>query len=97
MMTFGIGALAAAIPAPQADADPSPRVPAPAAPAPGSQTGREGGFGGLISGNWRGGIGTTWEARIKLNCLTGGAWPAWWLSNDFPGPAEMLVDWVRVF
>jgi beta-glucanase (GH16 family) len=28
-------------------------------------------FGGLVSGNWRGGIGTTWEARIKLNCLTG--------------------------
>ena len=24
-------------------------------------------FGGLVHGNWRGGIGTTWEARIKLN------------------------------
>jgi hypothetical protein len=52
-------------------------------------------FGGLISGNWRGGIGTTWEARIKLNCLTGGAWPAWSLSNDFPGrEGEVdLMEW----
>ncbi len=52
-------------------------------------------FGGLISGNWRGGIGTTWEARIKLNRLTGGAWPAWWLSNDFPGrEGEVdLMEW----
>ena len=30
-------------------------------------------FGGLVSGTWRGGIGTTWEARIKLNCLRGPA------------------------
>ncbi len=89
MMTFGVGALAAAIPTPQASAYPSRPAPVPTAPAPGAQTG--------ISGNWRGGIGTTWEARIKLNCLTGGAWPAWWLSNDFPGPAEMLIDWMRVF
>jgi beta-glucanase (GH16 family) len=52
-------------------------------------------FGGLVSGNWRGGIGTTWEARIKLNCLTGGCWPAWWLSNDFPGrEGEVdLLEW----
>ncbi|NDJ91473.1 1,3-beta-glucanase, partial [Mycolicibacter kumamotonensis] len=27
-------------------------------------------FGGLVHGNWRGGIGTTWEARIKLNWQT---------------------------
>lgn len=48
---------------------------------------RDGGsyFGGLVGGTWRGAIGTTWEARIKLNCLTGGCWPAWWLSNDDPG------------
>jgi beta-glucanase (GH16 family) len=145
MLTFGIGALATAIPAPIARAYPSrpetpPRpAPAPTAPAPGAQTGgflfhdefdgpagsapdpskwvvssnrtpvknpvgfdrpefwgqyrdsrenvfldgnsnlvlratRDGDkyFGGLVSGNWRGGIGTTWEARIKLNCLTGG-------------------------
>jgi beta-glucanase (GH16 family) len=52
-------------------------------------------FGGLVSGNWRGGIGTTWEARIKLNCLTGGCWPAWWLSNDFVGrEGEVdLLEW----
>jgi beta-glucanase (GH16 family) len=52
-------------------------------------------FGGLVSGNWRGGLGTTWEARIKLNCLTGGCWPAWWLSNDFPGrEGEVdLLEW----
>src|SRR5699024_9235966 len=29
-------------------------------------------YGGLVHGNWRGGIGTTWEARIKLNCQTAG-------------------------
>ena len=48
---------------------------------------RDGGsyFGGLVSGTWRGPIGTTWEARVKLNCLTAGCWPAWWLSNDDPG------------
>jgi beta-glucanase (GH16 family) len=168
MLTFGIGALAAAIPTPKASAYPSPPetpqrpVPAPTAPAPGVQTGsflfhdefdgpagsapdpskwavsanrtpiknpvgfdrpefwgqyrntrenvfldgnsnlvlratKDGDkfFGGLVSGNWRGGIGTTWEARIKLNCLTGGAWPAWWLSNDFPGrEGEVdLLEW----
>ena len=144
MLTFGIGALAAAIPAPKARAYPSrpdtppPPAPPPTAPVAGTQTGgflfhdefdgpagsapdpskwaissnrtpiknpvgfdrpefwgqyrntRENVFldgnsnlvlratndentyfGGLVSGNWRGGIGTTWEARIKLNCLTG--------------------------
>jgi len=30
---------------------------------------------GKIVGLWRGGIGTTWEARVKLNCLTDGCWP----------------------
>ena len=24
-------------------------------------------FGGLVHGLWRGGVGTTWEARIKMN------------------------------
>jgi len=48
-----------------------------------------------IIGNWRGGIGTTWEARIKLNCLTDGAWPAFWLLNDDPvrGGEIDLVEW----
>lgn len=52
-------------------------------------------FGGLVSGNWRGAIGTTWEARIKLNCLTAGCWPAWWLSNDDPGRSSEidLIEW----
>jgi beta-glucanase (GH16 family) len=52
-------------------------------------------FGGLVSGIWRAAIGTTWEARIKLNCLTGGCWPAWWLSNDDPGRSGEidLVEW----
>lgn len=58
---------------------------------------RDGGgyFGGLVSGIWRGAIGTTWEARIKLNCLTGGCWPAWWLSNDDPGRSGEvdLMEW----
>lgn|GEM_PF-240816 len=52
-------------------------------------------FGGLVHGNWRGGIGTTWEARIKLNCQTAGCWPGWWLSNDDPGrEGEIdLMEW----
>ena len=51
--------------------------------------------GGLVHGNWRGGVGTTWEARIKLNCQTAGCWPAWWLSNDDPGrEGEIdLMEW----
>ena len=58
-------------------------------------SGRNGYFGGLVSGTWRGAIGTTWEARIKLNCLTGGCWPAWWLSNDDPGRSGEvdLMEW----
>jgi beta-glucanase (GH16 family) len=58
---------------------------------------RDGGSysGGLVSGTWRGAIGTTWEARIKLNCLTAGCWPAWWLSNDDPGRSGEvdLMEW----
>lgn len=52
-------------------------------------------FGGLVHGLWRGGIGTTWEARIKLNCFTAGCWPAWWLSNDDPGRSGEidLLEW----
>lgn len=48
-----------------------------------------------IIGNWRGGVGTTWEARIKLDCLTDGAWPAFWLLNDNPvrGGEVDLVEW----
>jgi beta-glucanase (GH16 family) len=50
---------------------------------------------GKVIGNWWGGIGTTWEARIKFNCLTAGAWPAWWLMNDHPevGGEVDLIEW----
>ncbi|MGV0632966.1 glycoside hydrolase family 16 protein [Mycolicibacillus trivialis] len=51
---------------------------------------------GKVQSPWRGGIGTTWEARIKLNCLTAGCWPAWWLSNnDDPkvGGEIDLMEW----
>lgn len=50
---------------------------------------------GKVVGLWRGGIGTTWEARIKLNCLTAGCWPAFWLLNDDPvrGGEFDLVEW----
>ena len=48
-----------------------------------------------LVGTYWGGIGTTWEARIKLNCLTAGCWPAWWLSNDHPvaGGEIDMVEW----
>jgi beta-glucanase (GH16 family) len=50
---------------------------------------------GKIVGTWWGGIGTTWEARIRFNCLTAGCWPAWWLSNDHPvaGGEVDMVEW----
>ncbi|WP_431235668.1 glycoside hydrolase family 16 protein [Mycolicibacterium psychrotolerans] len=50
---------------------------------------------GKVMGNWWGGIGTTWEARIKFNCLTAGCWPAWWLMNDHPevGGEVDLAEW----
>ena len=50
---------------------------------------------GKVVGLWRGGIGTTWEARVKLNCLTAGAWPGVWLLNDDPvrGGEVDLVEW----
>ncbi|HZN79160.1 MAG TPA: 1,3-beta-glucanase, partial [Mycobacterium sp.] len=37
-------------------------------------------YSGKLFGKYRGPIGTTWEARIKLNCLTPGCWPAWYLA-----------------
>ncbi|MEZ0340394.1 family 16 glycosylhydrolase [Mycobacterium sp. pV006] len=48
-----------------------------------------------IVGHWRGGVGTTWEARVKLNCLTDGAWPAFWLVNDNPvrGGEVDIFEW----
>ncbi|MHA7661667.1 glycoside hydrolase family 16 protein [Mycolicibacterium sp. HS_4_1] len=50
---------------------------------------------GKVFGTFWGGINTTWEARIKFNCLTDGCWPAWWLSNDHPvvGGEIDLAEW----
>jgi beta-glucanase (GH16 family) len=50
---------------------------------------------GKVQGTWWGGINTTWEARIKFDCLTDGCWPAWWLSNDHPevGGEIDLAEW----
>ncbi|KAA8960150.1 glycoside hydrolase family 16 protein [Mycobacterium sp.] len=42
-------------------------------------------YSGKVQSRWHGGMGHTWEARVKLNCLTAGCWPAWWLGNDDPG------------
>ena len=43
-------------------------------------------YTGKLRGNWRGLIGTTWEARIKLDCLTPGLWPSFWAVNEDPLP-----------
>jgi hypothetical protein len=43
-------------------------------------------YSGKLRGNWRGMINTTWEARIKLDCLTTGAWPSFWAVNEDPLP-----------
>lgn len=43
-------------------------------------------FSGKVRGNWRGLIGTTWEARIKLDCLFPGLWPSFWAVNEDPDP-----------
>lgn len=52
-------------------------------------------FSGKIQCNWQGGIGHMWEARVKLNCLTAGCWPAWWLWNGDPahGGEVDLLEW----
>ena len=42
-------------------------------------------YSGKVQSPWHGGIGHTWETRIKLNCLTAGCWPAWWLGNEDNG------------
>jgi hypothetical protein len=38
--------------------------------------------GGKVIGNFSAPINHTFEARVKFECLTPGAWPAWWLLND---------------
>ncbi len=52
-------------------------------------------YSGKLFGKYRGGINTTWEARIKLNCLTPGCWPAWYLANNSPvnGGEVDLIEW----
>ena len=52
-------------------------------------------FSGKLRGNWRVPIGHTWEARIKLDCLTPGAWPSFWAVNEDPLPdGEVdLFEW----
>ena len=41
---------------------------------------------GKLRGNWSGLINTTWEARIKLDCLFPGCWPAFWAVHEDPLP-----------
>jgi len=43
-------------------------------------------FSGKVLSHFRGQIGTTWEARIKLDCMHPGLWPAFWLLNQDPLP-----------
>ena len=52
-------------------------------------------YSGKVISNFRGQIGTTWEARIKLDCLFPGLWPAYWLVNEDPLPdGEVdIIEW----
>lgn len=52
-------------------------------------------YSGKIFGKWQGGIGHTWEARMKMDCLTPGCWPAWYLSNESPvnGGEVDVMEW----
>jgi Glycosyl hydrolases family 16 len=52
-------------------------------------------YSGKIFGTFRAGIGHTFEARIKLNCLTPGCWPAWYLANSDPvvGGEVDIMEW----
>ena len=49
-------------------------------------------YGAKLRGNWRGMINTTWEARIKLDCLTTGLWPAYWAVRKLLASCNWL--WV---
>jgi beta-glucanase (GH16 family) len=51
---------------------------------------------GKVVGNFAAPINHTFEARVKMECLTPGAWPAWWLLNDDNkkrGGEVDLVEW----
>src|SRR5690242_1849163 len=43
-------------------------------------------FSGKLRGNFRSQINQTWEAKIKLDCLTTGLWPSFWGVNEDPLP-----------
>ncbi|WP_108922203.1 glycoside hydrolase family 16 protein [Mycobacterium montefiorense] len=43
-------------------------------------------YTGKLRGNFRSMINQTWEARIKLDCLTPGLWPSFWGVNEDPLP-----------
>ncbi|HEX2283409.1 MAG TPA: family 16 glycosylhydrolase, partial [Mycobacterium sp.] len=49
-------------------------------------------YSGKVYSPFEAGIGTTWEARIKLDCLTAGCWPAFWLSSDAQGEVD-IIEW----
>ena len=52
-------------------------------------------FSGRIESLVKAGIGHTFEARIKFDCLTSGCWPAFWLLNKDPKPDGEIdvVEW----
>lgn len=43
-------------------------------------------YSGRVHSTFKGLINTTWESRIKLDCMTPGNWPAYWLLNQEPLP-----------
>ena len=51
---------------------------------------------GKVVGNFEAPINHTFEARVKFECLTPGAWPAWWLLNDYNkkrGGEVDIMEW----
>jgi hypothetical protein len=50
---------------------------------------------GKVVGNFAAPINHTFEARVKMECLTPGAWPAWWVVNENkPRGGEVdLIEW----
>ncbi|MEJ6537704.1 MAG: family 16 glycosylhydrolase [Mycobacterium sp.] len=51
--------------------------------------------GGKVVGTFAAPINHTFEARVKMECLTPGAWPAWWVVNENkPRGGEVdLIEW----
>lgn len=50
---------------------------------------------GKVMGNFGAPINHTFEALVKFNCMTPGAWPAWWLVNESkPRGGEVdIMEW----